>query len=51
MVTTAIVFNTQTHLPSIYLLSNFQAVPYSKLREIHPFLYQADGAIIWHITI
>lgn len=30
----------------IYLLSNFQAVPYSKLREIHPFLYQADGAII-----
>ncbi len=30
----------------VYLLSNFQAVPYSKLREIHPFLYQADGAII-----
>ena len=30
----------------IYLLSNFQAVPFSKLREIHPFLYQADGAII-----
>ena len=30
----------------IYLLSNFQAVPFSKLREIHPFLYQADGTII-----
>lgn len=30
----------------MYLLSNFQAVPYSKLREINPFLYQADGAII-----
>jgi FMN phosphatase YigB (HAD superfamily) len=30
----------------IYLLSNFQAVPFSKLRELHPFLYQADGAIV-----
>lgn len=30
----------------LYLLSNFQAVPFSKLREIHPFLYQADGTII-----
>ncbi|MBL6722669.1 MAG: HAD family phosphatase, partial [Candidatus Margulisbacteria bacterium] len=30
----------------MYLLSNFQAVPFSKLREIHPFLYMADGAII-----
>ena len=30
----------------IYLLSNFQAVPFTKLREIHPFLYQADGAIV-----
>lgn len=33
------------HYP-IYLLTNFQAVPFSKLREIHPFLYQADGAIV-----
>ncbi|MGA0242439.1 MAG: HAD family hydrolase [Candidatus Marinamargulisbacteria bacterium] len=30
----------------VYLLSNFQAVPFSKLREIHPFLYQANGAIV-----
>jgi FMN phosphatase YigB (HAD superfamily) len=30
----------------IFLLSNFQAVPYSKLREMHPFLTQADGAMI-----
>jgi putative hydrolase of the HAD superfamily len=30
----------------IYLLSNFQAVPFSKLREMNPFLYQADGCII-----
>ena len=30
----------------IYLLSNFQAVPFSNLRESHPFLYQADGAIV-----
>ncbi|MEK9726640.1 MAG: HAD family phosphatase [Candidatus Margulisiibacteriota bacterium] len=30
----------------IYLLTNFQAVPFSQLREIHPFLYQADGAIV-----
>ena len=30
----------------IYLLSNFQAVPFSNLRELHPFLYQADGVIV-----
>ena len=30
----------------VYLLSNFQAVPFSNLRELHPFLYQADGAIV-----
>ena len=39
-------FLTLKRIYPIYLLSNFQAVPYSKLREIHPFLYQADGAII-----
>ena len=30
----------------IYLLTNFQAVPFSQLREMHPFLYQADGAVV-----
>ena len=30
----------------IYILSNFQAVPFAKLREMHPFLYQADGTIV-----
>ena len=30
----------------MYLLSNFQAVPFAKLREMNPFLYQADGAIV-----
>ena len=30
----------------IFLLSNFQAVPFAKLREIHPFLTQADGAVV-----
>ena len=39
-------FLTLKRIYPIYLLSNFQAVPYSKLREINPFLYQADGAII-----
>ena len=39
-------FLTLKRIYPIFLLSNFQAVPYSKLREIHPFLYQADGAII-----
>ena len=39
-------FLTLKRIYPIYLLSNFQAVPFSKLREIHPFLYQADGAII-----
>ena len=30
----------------IYILSNFQAVPFSKLREMNPFLYQADGVVV-----
>ena len=30
----------------IYILSNFQAVPFAQLREMHPFLYQADGTIV-----
>ena len=30
----------------MYILSNFQAVPFAKLREMHPFLYQADGTIV-----
>lgn len=39
-------FLTLKRIYPIFLLSNFQAVPYSKLREMHPFLYQADGAVI-----
>ena len=39
-------FLTLKTMYPIYLLSNFQAVPFSKLREIHPFLYQADGMVI-----
>jgi putative hydrolase of the HAD superfamily len=34
------------HTYPIYLLSNFQAVPFANLRELHPFLYQADGTVI-----
>ena len=40
------IFLTLKKSHPIYLLSNFQAVPFSKLREIHPFLHMADGAII-----
>ena len=30
----------------MYLCSNFQSVPFSKLRELHPFLTQVDGQVI-----
>ena len=30
----------------IYLLSNFQSVPFSKLRELFPFLYEVNGCVV-----
>ena len=35
----------RSHYP-IYLLSNFQSVPFSKLRELFPFLYEVNGCVV-----
>ena len=37
-------YNLNKSIP--FICCQIFAVPFSKLREIHPFLYQADGAII-----
>ena len=30
----------------VYLLSNFQSVPFSRLRELYPFLYEVNGCVV-----